>query len=408
MGAERTILWRFLAFVCLLRLLVACSKEDYEDAHWSDVTHYAWLNEGINQLNFEILNYLCLDSCSQNQCVSGYQLAQLLAVIHQDADPYAAQIILDLLHMEDMSSSQLQDRFNTVSSFTVVDILQGADGLSILWHHNSITTDTLPRVEGVGGYSFGIRPLGTSTADSFKRVNDSILGYLSDVQSYELADLPDEPMLIGQQVFVSNALWKYYFDPAYHATMPFTTGDYCEISVSAMVLLNDLPYYSDTQMEAVSLPFHNENYQFMILFPHDGVGLSQCLESLDQEYFQSICNNLQSRRLQVYLPKFQFVSTTSLKGALTSLGGGVLFDPSLAALMPVNSDESLYLSDIVQTVGFVSSESGVSESYTPENFDNWSNPSSGLYHMFIDRPFLFFLYHNPSQLIVLAGTVSDP
>nr|KAF6337419.1 serpin family E member 2 [Myotis myotis] len=111
------------------------------------------------------------------------------------------------------------------------------------------------------------------------------------------------------------------------------------------------------------------------------------------------------KRVQVVLPKFTATAEMDLKEPLKVLGITEMFDPSKANFAKITRSENLHVSHILQKAKIEVSEDGTKASaVTTAILIARSSPP----WFIVDRPFLFFIRHNPTGAFLFMGQINKP
>jgi len=134
------------------------------------------------------------------------------------------------------------------------------------------------------------------------------------------------------------------------------------VKVPMMKLEADFPYGEIEELNAkvVALPYKGEKLSMIIILPNEVDGLKGLEEKLKTYPLGSIPTKLRERKINLSLPKFTLESTIDLKGPLSELGAGAIFDQSKADFsgMPVDPKEQLFVSKAVQKAFIEVNEEG--------------------------------------------------
>lgn len=112
-----------------------------------------------------------------------------------------------------------------------------------------------------------------------------------------------------------------------------------------------------------------------------------------------------AKRVQVILPKFTAEAETDLKEPLQTLGITDMFDHSKANFAKITRTDDLHVSNVLQKTKIEVSEDGTKASAaTTAILIARSSPP----WFIVDRPFVFFIRHNPTGTILFMGQINKP
>ncbi|XP_046400210.1 serine protease inhibitor 28Dc-like [Ischnura elegans] len=296
-------------------------------------------------------------------------------------------------------------------------------------------------------------------------VSDRTQGHIRDILPWRIA--PAWTRVIFATALYFNGAWKIPFPVEGTAPRPFYLGSLPKyvngfvvkpsnpkpgdvIQVPMMANIGEFPFLKrpDLGFRAFGLPYGlNDSTSpvatmYFVIPNADGnstgvSGLRNMLNRLKYTDLEAIVTDSQTRPLIVSVPKMKLSSSTSLKQAVSSLGLPSLFDPATANLSGIfeesvtsrsvspsnyrrggsNSSSRkgaqkirelgpLFADDIRHRVELEVTELGtVAAAATSVALSR-----DGGTHVTIraDRPFLFFVHHVPSNLILFWGSIVRP
>ncbi|PSN41682.1 hypothetical protein C0J52_07698 [Blattella germanica] len=163
---------------------------------------------------------------------------------------------------------------------------------------------------------------------------------------------------------------------------------------------------------AVELPLEVRTVSLLLLVPDSADNLDELLVKLSKVSLQQLVQEwLPETEFSVSLPQFTIVSSSiDLTPFLRQLGIRSVFNASSANLSSASKSPSVYVKSVTQDAYFstsfvaVNSVGAVSSNLVPKRTRSKRDASS----LTVDRPFLFFLLHRDTQLVLLAGKVQNP
>ena len=196
--------------------------------------------------------------------------------------------------------------------------------------------------------------------------------------------------------------WLTPFDPmspmdAFHAI----SGD---VSVAMMSNEATVPVWSGSGWAAASVPYVGGTTSMVLLVPDNGT-FAQFESTLSAAALASIMSAEAGGAGTVVMPRFKFSTTTALSTTLAMMGMADAFEPT-ADFSGIDGGHDLSIAAVFHQADIEVDEKGTTAAAaTAVVFHTLSARSIGL---FVDRPFLFFIRHNPTGAILFAGRVVDP
>ena len=208
-----------------------------------------------------------------------------------------------------------------------------------------------------------------------------------------------------------NAAWNTPFDPNNTQDGSFTLLDGSSVTVSFMnAFLPSLPAILGTNYVAASLPYADTRLSLVVVVPNAGQ-FSQVESSLNATALATLVAGMTSQPVILTLPPFKIETATSLKVLLQALGMTSAFIPGVADFSGMDGTHNLYISNVFHdafiNVAEEGTEAAAATAVVVAHDSVASAPPTGLV-VDATRPFIYFLYDQPTGAILFMGRVQDP
>jgi len=214
--------------------------------------------------------------------------------------------------------------------------------------------------------------------------------------------------LVLTDVVYFNAAWETSFDPNNTQDGPFTRLDGSSVTVSFMnAYFPSLPASQGTNFVAASLPYADTRLSLVVVVPDEGQ-FSQVESSLNATTLASLVAGLTSQPVLLTIPRLKIETSTSLEVLLQALGMTSAFISGTADFSGMDGTHNLYISNVFQDAFINVTEKGTeAAAATAVVVGAGGAPPTGL---LVDatRPFIYFLYDQPTGAILFMGRVQDP
>ena len=201
-----------------------------------------------------------------------------------------------------------------------------------------------------------------------------------------------------------NAAWKHKFAEEMTRPGDFTTAEGSTVEADMMTQMQDFKYAQVNGMETIELPYDGDEVSMLFVVPDD-FGVTE--QSFDRSTLDSIDAALETKKVELTMPKFEFTTPTKLTEIFREdLGMESAFIGADFSGMSTQAD--LVITDILHKAFILLDESGTeAAAATAVIVGETSEPTPDV-TMNIDKPFLFFIRDNPTGSILFAGRVLDP
>jgi serpin B len=346
-----------------------------------------------------------------NFVFSQTSISTALAMLYAGARSTTAAQMADALHFG-LPAPRLHAAFNALDlALTSPPSIGSADDFRIniansIWIQDGFTVlpaylDTLAE-----NYDAGLYVQNFSAAPEPAR--ESINGWVADVTEGQIPVLfPEGSLSQLTRLVLANAVffhgdWKVQFrKDSPMAVFHTLTGD---VSVPTMYGSHNAAIWSGPGWSAGALDYVGDSTSMIVVVPD--VGSFESFEAgLTTDALDAIFAGAQSSgSADLIMPRFKFGTDVSLNAALSALGMPDAFSES-ADFSGINGARNLSVHGVIHKAIIAVDEKGTTASAaTGVVVGVTSVPPS----LVVDRPFLFFIRHNPTGAILFQGRVIDP
>lgn len=157
-------------------------------------------------------------------------------------------------------------------------------------------------------------------------------------------------------------------------------------------------------------PYKGGKYSFVAMLPNEQVSINDFIQTLDAKSFQSFIGSKNNGvSAQVCIPKFEYSFDAKLVEPLKRMGLVDAFDPDVADFSNMaNPSYGIYIKDILHKTYIQLSEVGTKAgAVTKVEMAEKGIPSVGN-KVILDRPFVYAIVENTTNLPIFIGTVVNP
>lgn len=259
-------------------------------------------------------------------------------------------------------------------------------------------------------YGAGLRALNfRNNPDSARK---TINEWVEDRTENKIKDLlppksiTDQTRAVITNAIYFNAVWKNQFQESDTENGKFKLLDGGEVTVPMMSQNETFRYAAGGNYQAVELPYQGENMSMLILMPSRDK-FEDFEKSLDMNLINRITENLESQRVSLKMPKFEFESKMSLGDILSDMGMPSAFKPGIADFSGMTGDKSLFISKVLHKAFISVDEKGTEAAAATAVVMELSAVTPGI-ELSIDHPFIFIIRDDETGSVLFLGRVLDP
>lgn len=240
-------------------------------------------------------------------------------------------------------------------------------------------------------------------------VKNETKGMIEDLLSPEMLDSAMTRLVVINALYFKG-LWKSQFQPENTKKRPFHGPDGKAHQVPMLAQLSlfrcgGASTPSGLWYKVIELPYHGGSVSMLIALPRDeNTPLSAIIPHISTKTLQSWMT-MNTMRVQLILPKFTVEADADLKEPLRNLGITDMFDSYKANFTKITRSEQVYVSHMLQKAKIEVKEDGTKASAgTAAILIARSSPP----FFIVDRPFLFFIRHNPTGAVLFTAQINSP
>jgi len=219
---------------------------------------------------------------------------------------------------------------------------------------------------------------------------------------------PVTDLILANAIYFKGK-WIDPFDPTQTKNRPFHSVAGAEKTVPMMQMSETFMYRKGSGYQAVQLPYMGGHLAMCVFFPDFGYSPARLLKIMNGDKWQHVTMpGFDEHPGLVVLPKFKLETTMALVPSLQALGMKAAFTPS-ADFSGMFSDPH-QLSEVRQKAFVEVNEQGTEATAVTEigvAVSGIEPAPPNPFEMIVDRPFLFAIVDNWSEMILFMGVVNE-
>jgi serpin B len=209
--------------------------------------------------------------------------------------------------------------------------------------------------------------------------------------------------------------WAKEFNEEATEEQPFHITPEKTVNVPMMHQSTKFRYMENDDIQALEMNYKGDALSMMVLLPKEQDGLASLERALSANLLKQWADSMQTRKVDVYLPKFKLESKFSLKETLAAMGMADAFDPMkadfsgmTAASRVSGTDPGLYISAVIHKAYVDVNEEGTEAAAATAVVMRLAAAPEEPPVFRADHPFLFLIRDNRSGSILFIGRMVNP
>jgi serpin B len=365
----------------------------------------------VNDFTFALNRALVGKGTAQNELISGLSAEMALAMLQAGARGSSSEILLKTLGAQGGDSLLASNR-NLAAS------LQSAKGAEFtlansIWSLAGVQPSDQYRATLQHNFAAEFSALNGTGPEEVQTVNK----WVNDHTKGRIPTIIDS-LSPENRLFVINALtfdgkWKVPFNPDYTHPRSFALSSGSPVDVPAMTMVSErFPYaMAEDGTRALKLDYEGEEFATLMILPPKGVAATEAFRDMNAAKFKSIVGSVSDVKLRVQLPKLKMTAKYTIDGASSAaeqLGIAPLFSNIDLGMVAPELSHNTALSQIAQLTYLQWDEEGTKAAAVTGAMVSATAMPVNPPEFIADRPFLFFVFHQPTGTVIFSGLVNDP
>jgi serpin B len=252
-------------------------------------------------------------------------------------------------------------------------------------------------------------------SDSSVSINQ-INGWISDhtnkriTQIVSHEDVNELTRAVLTNAIYFNGKWEHQFKLEDTSPEDFTLDSGEKISVPTMKIENEQPHFNyiyDNETQVLEMRYQGGNISMLLILPRNGKNITYLESILTAEKIREWRSNLYPRPILIYIPKYKFGTSYSLKNYLENMGMRIPFSHLGADFSGMDGTKNLYISHVLHKAYIDVSENGTEAAAATDVSLSFTSAASPL-EFRADHPFIFIIQETETGNILFMGRVMDP
>ena len=257
-----------------------------------------------------------------------------------------------------------------------------------------------------GAGAFGGKFDKNTVKDMNKWISDATDGMIENM--VDEIDEGDLMYLINALIF--DAKWKKPYEETAVRDGVFNALDGKEQTVKTM-FSEESRYIEDDNAIGFVKPFQGNRYSMAILLPNEDISVYDYVAQLTAEGLQNTLKDITMTVVNTKLPKFSYDFSAKMNDVLKDMGMEIAFrndaDFSKTGEVKGIDGKSLYINKVVHKTKIQVDELGTvagASTYVSEKTDSYYPDTK---YVYVDRPFVYMIVDNQTNLPLFMGVVTQ-
>ncbi|MCG8410411.1 MAG: serpin family protein [Bacteroidales bacterium] len=222
-------------------------------------------------------------------------------------------------------------------------------------------------------------------------------------------DIDNSTRLVLVNALYFRCAWEKQFNEKSNVIDDFYTGEYSKEQVTYMNASINSWYYENSYSKIIEIPYANHQISMIIIIPKSLKKKirKELLNNLDYNLYNEFLEKKERYIANIYIPKFKTETELNLKPLLKKIGINDAFTSS-ANFSGISSNNNLYIDKVLHKATIDVNEKGTEATAATAVVMRKTAIRAKLIDIKIDKPFIFIIKNNKTNLIYFIGAINNP
>ena len=243
---------------------------------------------------------------------------------------------------------------------------------------------------------------------TMKDINNWVKDHTDGMIDSILDQIDEDAVMYLINALVFDAEWQHVYDKSDVYKGKFTNIDGAEKQVD-MMHSEETVYLQDENATGFMKPYSGSKYNFAVLLPNEGEDIYEYIAGLTGEELMETLSTPQLGMVMATLPKFSYEYELTMNDVLKELGMPSAFSGSTAdfSKMAHSSRGNIYIGEVLHKTFISVDELGTKAGAVTKVQMNDECAVMSEWVVTLNRPFIYMIIDNDTNLPVFIGTVMD-
>jgi len=365
-----------------------------------------------NKFGLNLFNEINRTDKEKNVFISPLSVSLALGMTMNGTNGETYDEMRATLQFPDLTNEEINNSYKTL-----IETLYNSDpkvtflSANSIWYRNEMTFEQSFFDLSTKYFSALVNGLDFTDPASVDIINNWVKQNTNNKIEKILDSIPPEAVMYLINAIYFNGTWKYEFDKEKTDVESFNLINGGIINSEMMVQTNDFDYYSNSNLQAVELPYGDGNFSMVVILPRENLNINEFANGITEDNLKLWLDSLSQHKGTLWLPKFQIEYKSELNDYLIALGMGKAFTPYIADFTNMyNVPGALFINEVLhKTFVKIDEEGTEAAAVTSVGISTTSSHgSSNIFYMKVDRPFIFLIREENSGCILFMGKIINP
>lgn len=358
-----------------------------------------------NEFAFDLLKKTIENTDESNVFISPLSVSIALGMVWNGAVGDTKTEMETALKMNGLTSDDINEYYKTMqSTLPTIDPTTKLSIANSLWYRSEFNVKQEFLKVNTDYFNAYVKELDFAQDWAVDTINNWCAKKTFNLIKKPLDQIPEDAEMYLVNAIYFKGIWRKQFEKKNTAEANFKNEAGADVKVNMMYQKDTFMYAEDDNAKYLDMTYGNKAFSMTIILPNEGKTTTDILNQLTAENWNTVIQDLHSREVDVYFPRFKSENKFELKPVLQSMGMNLAFT-DFADFSNI-SDIRLMISRIIHNTYVEVTEEGTeAAAVTIVEIVNTSIPNIPEFK--VNKPFLFVIREKSTGVILFIGKMGN-
>ena len=391
-------------YIAILLVLSSCENDDM-DSNFDKIilsNQDKVLVGAANNFGFDLLKLSQANKSDENIIISPLEIASNLNLLLNGSSGSTYEIINSYIN----PSNLLLDEINNSYRRILESIENLSDEKLIMvngfWFWDLIGVKS--HFENISDYFYKttVDSIDFSNSEDYNRIGEWISSNSENQLTFTNRDFSEQTQSFLINGFACNLNFKYSFKEK--TTEAFRINDSDSINIPVLKVVGDFKTYKHDYFTLVEIPYSNSSFSLIMLLPNEDASLNSILPLINSSIWDYWISYLKKIEIELTVPELNLSESIDMAKYLVNSPFDFLITDTYD-FTGITNNENFRIDNLFSQSNFKIQDKNLS--FTKSN-EFWAPKSTQSFQFQINKPFLFAIKENSSNLVLSVGIIKKP
>jgi serine protease inhibitor len=279
-----------------------------------------------NAFAFDLLKNTITSSGETNVFISPLSVSIALGMAWNGANGSTKTEMETAMKMSGLTSADINGYYQIMqSTLPGIDPTTKLNIANSLWYKTGVPVKTDFLKANTDYFGAYVKELDFSKSWALDTINNWCAKKTNNLITKPLDKISSDDVMYLVNAIYFKGIWRKHFETSNTKEADFTNELGAVTKVNMMYQKDTFAYSADNYAQYLDMPYGNKAFSMTVILPADGKTTTDVLNQLTADSWNNLIQNMSTKEVEVYMPRFKTQNNFLLNDPLKSMGMNLAF-----------------------------------------------------------------------------------